>query len=102
MLPLIRFGVSGFPTLKFFPKENKAGEAYTGGRGEEDFIKYLNEKCGTSRVSGGGLSGDAGRIESLDALAVKFMGAEDKGAVMEETVAASANMEKYEVLHYFY
>ena len=90
----IRFGVSGFPTIKFFSKDNKAGEAYNGGRGEEDFTKYLNEKCGLKRVSGGGLAGDAGRIEALDALAAKFMGAEEKAAVMEETVAASADMEK--------
>lgn len=89
-----RFGVSGFPTIKFFSKDNKAGEAYNGGRGEEDFTKYLNEKCGLKRVSGGGLAGDAGRIEALDALAAKFMGAEEKAAVMEETVAASADMEK--------
>jgi hypothetical protein len=46
-------------------------------------------------VSGGGLTSDAGRIESLDALAVKFMGAEDKAAVMGETVAASADLAKY-------
>jgi len=89
-----RFGVSGFPTIKFFPKDNKEGEAYNGGRGEEDFIKYLNARCGLTRVSGGGLTSDAGRIESLDALAVKFMGAEDKAAVMGETVAASADLAK--------
>jgi len=89
-----RFGVSGFPTIKFYPKDNKAGEAYNGGRGQDDFIKYLNEKCGLTRVAGGGLTSDAGRIEALDALAVKFMSAEDKSAVMAETVAASADMDK--------
>eukprot|EP00124_Ichthyophonus_hoferi_P001448 Ihof_evm3s76 gene=Ihof_evmTU3s76 len=51
-----RFGVEGFPTLKFFSTENKEGEAYGGGRSEEDLIKFLNEKCGTFRVAGGMLS----------------------------------------------
>jgi len=89
-----RFGVSGFPTIKFFPKDNKEGEAYNGGRSQEDFITYLNARCGLKRVAGGGLTDDAGRVEALDALAAKFMSAEDKSAVMEETVAASADLAK--------
>lgn len=53
-LKSFRFGVSGFPTIKFYSKTNKEGEAYNGGRDTESFIKYLNEKCGISRVAGGG------------------------------------------------
>lgn len=83
-----RFGVSGFPTIKFYSKTDKAGEAYNGGRDTESFIKYINEKCGVARVAGGGLSDAAGRVESLDALAAKFMASEDQSAVLEETVAA--------------
>lgn len=41
--------MSGYPTLKFFPKSNKAGEDYDGGRDLEDFVHFINEKCGTSR-----------------------------------------------------
>ena len=93
-----RFGVSGFPTIKFFPKDNKDGEAYNGGRSQEDFITYLNARCGLKRVAGGGLTDDAGRVEALDALAAKFMSAEDKSAVMEETVAASADLAKLVVM----
>ena len=44
-----RYGVSGYPTLKFFPKSNKAGEDYDGGRDLDDFVNFINEKCGTSR-----------------------------------------------------
>lgn len=29
---------------------------YSGGRDEQDFIDFLNEKCKTNRVSGGGIS----------------------------------------------
>lgn len=51
-----RYGVSGFPTLKFFPKGNKAGEDYEGGRDLDDFVNFINEKAGTSRDSKGQLT----------------------------------------------
>ena len=53
---LLRYGVSGFPTLKFFPKGNKAGEDYDGGRDLDDFVTFINEKCGTSRDAKGQLT----------------------------------------------
>jgi len=68
-----RFGISGFPTIKFFPKNNKEGEEYNGGRNEQDFINFLNEKCGTNRVAGGGIDDSAGRVDEFDALADTFM-----------------------------
>ena len=52
----IKYGVSSFPTLIFFPKDNKEGIPYEGGRSEEDFVNFLNEKCGTQRAVGGGLN----------------------------------------------
>lgn len=71
-----RYGVTGFPTIKFFPKGSTEpvdvslyfsssiflslftlpSSQYTGGRGADDFISYLNEKCGTQRMKGGSLS----------------------------------------------
>lgn len=53
---LHRYDVSGFPTLKFFPKGNKAGEDYDGGRDLDDFVNFINEKCGTSRDTKGQLT----------------------------------------------
>ncbi|KAJ3855035.1 protein disulfide isomerase [Lentinula lateritia] len=67
-----RFGISGFPTIKFFPKDNKDGIAYEGGRSETDFVDYLNEKCGTQRSVNGGLLDTAGRLADFDVLANKF------------------------------
>lgn len=55
-LLLSRYGVSGFPTLKFFPKDNKAGEEYDGGRDLDDFVTFINEKTGTSRDAKGQLT----------------------------------------------
>lgn len=48
--------MSGFPTLKFFPKSNKAGEEYEGGRDLDDFVNFINEKCDTSRDGKGQLT----------------------------------------------
>ena len=51
-----KYGVSGYPTFKFFSKDNKDGEDYEGDRREADIVAYLNEKCGTNRAVGGGLN----------------------------------------------
>ena len=37
-----RYGVQGFPTLKYFPKDNKDGLEYEGGRDLSQFKSYLN------------------------------------------------------------
>ena len=74
------YGVSSYPTIKFFGKgkENKEiPAAYTGGRDEQAFVDFLNEKCGTHRAVGGGLNDLAGRVPSLDELAQKFIHADD-------------------------
>jgi protein disulfide-isomerase A6 len=44
--------------LKFFPKDNKKGEEYNGGRDVNAFVEFLNEKAGTARTSTGALSDD--------------------------------------------
>ncbi|KHF97557.1 putative disulfide-isomerase A6 [Gossypium arboreum] len=70
-----KYGVSGYPTLKFFPKNNKAGEDYNGGRGLDDFVSFINEKCSTSRDGKGQLTSKAGILSSLDALVKDFVAA---------------------------
>lgn len=70
-----KYGVSGYPTLKFFPRGNKAGEDYDGGRDLEDFVSFINEKCGTSRDGNGQLTSKAGIVASLDALVKEFVSA---------------------------
>ncbi|GAA0141037.1 chaperone [Lithospermum erythrorhizon] len=78
-----KYGVSGYPTLKFFPKGNKAGEEYDGGRDLDEFVTFINEKSGTSRDSKGQYNSEAGVVESLDSLVKEFISAsdEDKKAV---------------------
>jgi protein disulfide-isomerase-like protein len=78
------FGVTGYPTIKFFPKDNKAGEDYNGGRTPEDFVKFLNERSGVQRLVGGGYEESAGRISELDALVTSFTAAEDKKSILQQ------------------
>eukprot|EP01084_Bolivina_argentea_P291789 501532_1 len=41
-----RFGVSGYPTLKFFEKGKKSPDDYSSGRTAEDVVKFINGKTG--------------------------------------------------------
>ncbi|KAK7392261.1 hypothetical protein VNO78_20693 [Psophocarpus tetragonolobus] len=73
-----KYDVSGFPTLKFFPKSNKAGEDYGGGRDLDDFVAFINEKSGASRDAKGQLTSQAGIVESLDVLVKELVAASDE------------------------
>lgn len=66
--------VTGYPTIKFFPKGSKTALDYGGGRSEADFITFLNDKTGTHRTPGGGLDAIAGTIEILDHIVARFTG----------------------------
>jgi len=68
-----QYGVSGYPTIKFFSKTDKDGDAYNGGRELEDLVIFINEKAGTERLPSGGLTEKAGRVAELDDLADEFM-----------------------------
>ncbi|KAF7144396.1 hypothetical protein RHSIM_Rhsim05G0133600 [Rhododendron simsii] len=95
-----KYGVSGFPTLKFFPKGNKAAEDYDGGQDLDDFVNFINENCGTSRDAKGQLTDKAGIIETLDTLVKEFVTAshEEKKTVygrMEEEVEKLKGSARY-------
>ncbi|KEP46636.1 protein disulfide isomerase [Rhizoctonia solani 123E] len=86
-----RYQVRSYPTIKFFPKGSSTKEAvaYDFGRSEADFVKFLNENCGTQRAVGGGLHELAGRLPTLDSLAQSFYSA-DKA--VRETIYAEAKV----------
>jgi hypothetical protein len=67
-------GVTGYPTLKFFPK-NKDGEDYDADRTLAAFVDFLNEKAGTSCTTTGTLNDDAGKVSSLDEIVPDFLSA---------------------------
>lgn len=78
-----RFGVTGFPTIKFFPKGNTVADAYEGGREVSDFISFLNDKAGANRESDGSLRATAGRIAELDALVEQLVSGAKKSVHAE-------------------
>ncbi|XVF72711.1 hypothetical protein PTKIN_Ptkin12aG0142300 [Pterospermum kingtungense] len=96
-----KYGVSGYPTLKFFPKGNKAGEDYEGGRDVDDFVTFINERCATSRDAKGQLTSKAGILSSLDALVKEFVAAsnDEKKAIFfkieEEAEKLKGSTERY-------
>jgi len=68
-----RYGVTGFPTIKWFGKNNKESpEAYEGARELDNFVSFINGKTGSHRTANGNLDETAGKIASLDELAQKF------------------------------
>ncbi len=83
-----RFDVSGYPTLKFFPKGKKEAEAYEQGREVADFVTFLNEKAGTAYTATGGLLPSAGRIPSLDALVAEATAISEATLKKAKAVAA--------------
>ncbi|KAF7553644.1 hypothetical protein G7046_g7050 [Stylonectria norvegica] len=76
-------GVSGYPTIKWFPAGSKEATPYEGGRSEKDIVNFVNEHAGTHRTPGGDLDIVAGTIEVLDTIVAKFTG----GANLAEVAA---------------
>jgi protein disulfide-isomerase A6 len=65
-----RFGVSGFPTLKYF--KGKTPQEFNRGS-EEEMLKSVNQLAGTDRSLDGKLGEGAGRVPTLDSLAKIFI-----------------------------
>lgn len=80
------YDVSGFPTIKYFPQNNKGGMTYESGRSLDSFVSFINEKTGLARDTNGGLLPSAGLVSSLDSVIKTFTNWGGKGA--------SANLEK--------
>eukprot|EP01116_Phalansterium_solitarium_P009009 TRINITY_DN22_c0_g1_i1.p1 TRINITY_DN22_c0_g1~~TRINITY_DN22_c0_g1_i1.p1 ORF type:complete len:372 (-),score=196.29 TRINITY_DN22_c0_g1_i1:538-1599(-) len=87
-----RYGVTGFPTIKFFGKNNKENpETYERARDVASFVSYLNEKAGTSRDVKGRLGETAGKVAALDAIAKRFV---ESGANHAALIAEAAEVAK--------
>ncbi|PGH36923.1 protein disulfide-isomerase domain [[Emmonsia] crescens] len=95
-------GVKSYPTIKFFPRGSTTPVNYDGGRSEEDFVAYLNEKSGTHRVVGGGLDKEAGTIEALDAIVAKYVTGGEKSVskLQDEVKAAAKSLEGQYAAYY--
>lgn len=93
-------GVKSYPTIKYFPKGTATPEDYEGGRTEQDFLEFLNEKVGTHRAVGGGLDAKAGTIASLDTMISKLSTGGSLNTISEEVnKAAQGLQDKYAVYY---
>ena len=89
-------GVKSYPTIKYFPKGSTIPEPYEGGRTEQDFVSFINEKAGVHRTVGGKLDEIAGTIPSLDMIVSRLTGGEGISSVSGQIItAAKASKEKY-------
>lgn len=96
-------GVSGYPTIKFFPKGSTTAEDYPGGRSEDALVSFINSKAGTFRAPGGGLSGEAGTIEAIDSVLQKYVtskGLKDVEKATEEIKKAAQNVKDASTEYY--
>jgi len=87
-----RYGVSGFPTLKWFSKSNKEATAYDGGREINDLVSYVNQNSGTARSADGKLDSQAGRVSALDDLAKQFVSGADFAGLLKKAEAAAKSL----------
>jgi len=100
-----KYGVTGFPTIKFYPRGDKDGIDYSSGRDVESFVNYLNEKAGTHRTANGQLNDKAGVVETLSDLVSKFTAGEKSArealvTEAESTVASLAESAREHAAHY--
>lgn len=83
-----KYGVSGFPTIKFFAAgAGKSASDYNGGREALDFIQFLNQKANAHRAADGTLNNEAGKIAALDTIAAKFVketGADARASLIKD------------------
>ncbi|BDA45122.1 probable protein disulfide isomerase-like 2-2 [Coccomyxa sp. Obi] len=83
-----KFGVRGFPTIKFFGrgKPTTSPEDYQGGRTSEAFLGFLHEKVAADK--------GFARIGSLDTLARDFLAAADKTGAAAALKTAAEKLEE--------
>jgi protein disulfide-isomerase A6 len=86
-------GVTGYPTIKFFPKGSTEPEAYAGARSEQAFVDFLNSKTGSSRSVGGGLNSKAGTVEVLNNLVAEYAPAKNYEKLAAEVKKAAQGLQ---------
>lgn len=82
-----RFGVSGFPTIKFFGRGQPVAspEDYRGARTADAFLAFIKEKLEADK--------GFGRVEDLDPIAAKAAEGADLKALLKEMEAAAKKVD---------
>jgi protein disulfide-isomerase A6 len=86
-----KYDVKGYPTIKYFPKNNGTPLLYELGRDELAMVDYVNSQAGTYRTIGGGLTATAGTVAALDELIASVTGG-DVSSVQEKIVEAAKDL----------
>jgi len=94
-------GVTGYPTIKFFPAGSTEPISYDGARSEDAFIDYVNAKAGTYRAVGGGLTAVAGTVASIDAVIEKVIESGSDWVGSAKDIVTAAKLEKAPYVHYY-
>jgi len=87
-----KYDVNGFPTLKWFPKDDKSGIDYQGGRDLQDLVDFVNEHAGTQRNSDGSLQATVGLIDDFSDLVESFKADGASSALAEQAEAIATKI----------
>ena len=71
-----RFDIKRYPTIVFFPKNNKAGKDFIGEHEQIAYVNGINRAFGYFRQDNGKLNPRAGHSKKLDRLARGFLEAD--------------------------
>jgi len=77
-----RFGIQGFPTIKFFDGKSKEPQEYKGGRDLESLTKFVTEKTGVKPKKARGVKSD---VEMLTDSTFKEVIGKDKDVLVAFT-----------------
>jgi len=95
-----RFGVTGYPTLKWFAKGSSEPIAYNGDRELSALVSFVNTEAGTRRLTSGKLNSDAGLIQELDVLVTEFRSGDKQSVLAKAKTAAGSLGDSIEVKTY--
>ena len=96
-----QYDVQGFPTIKYFPKNNGTPMLYELGRDELALVDYVNTQIGSHRTVGGRLTAAGGTIAALDELVSKATGGSTDLSTITDSVTEAAKELKDQYAPYY-
>ncbi|TID27602.1 protein disulfide-isomerase domain [Venturia nashicola] len=94
-------GVTGFPTIKWFPAGSKEPTTYSNARTEAAFIDFINKEAGTYRAPGGGLTAAGGTVAAIDSVIQKIIDGGNDIASKADEIVKAATSEKSTYAKYY-
>jgi len=88
-----KYGITGYPTIKFFPKTNKEGQAFEGGRELKDLVEWVNANTESFRTLEGRYQSTVGIIHELTEAGRKLLSG-DETVLGEATKVADSFTDK--------